>query len=252
MSENQDQDRFREAVMLVWRAGKCSTSYIQRHLGIGYNAAARLVERMEEMAIVSAPDHVGKREVRSPDDLRKALSIRDEVIDIVEGDEEKARIMFDALIAGFKGIPEARAQVEAEATMTISTANGAVTVPFDAATLKASLGAELAGKPLTRAQVEAMQKKKPDPQAPEFEVTKDHNYAVTAEELRQIVERAEQLAAEKRDIAEQEKELFAEAKGRGYDTKVLRKVIALRKRKPDEVAEEEAVLEMYCAALGMR
>ena len=76
-------------------------------------------------------------------------------------------------------------------------------------------------------------------------------YAVTADELRQFIERAEQLAAEKRDIAEQEKEVFAEAKGRGYDTKVLRKVIALRKRKPDEIAEEEAVLEMYKQALGM-
>jgi uncharacterized protein (UPF0335 family) len=76
-------------------------------------------------------------------------------------------------------------------------------------------------------------------------------YSVTADELRQFVERAETLAAEKRDIAEQEKELFAEAKGRGYDTKVMRKVIALRKRKPDDIAEEEAVLEMYKAALGM-
>ena len=76
-------------------------------------------------------------------------------------------------------------------------------------------------------------------------------YSVTADELRQFIERAEMLAAEKRDIAEQEKELFAEAKGRGYDTKVMRKVIALRKRKPDDIAEEEAVLEMYKAALGM-
>ena len=76
-------------------------------------------------------------------------------------------------------------------------------------------------------------------------------YNVTADELRQFIERAETLAAEKRDIAEQEKELFAEAKGRGYDTKVMRKVIALRKRKPDDIAEEEAVLEMYKAALGM-
>ncbi|MGQ0564554.1 MAG: DUF2312 domain-containing protein [Gemmobacter sp.] len=76
-------------------------------------------------------------------------------------------------------------------------------------------------------------------------------YAVTADELRQFIERAEQLAAEKRDIAEQEKEVFAEAKGRGYDTKVLRKVIALRKRKPDEIAEEEAVLDLYKQALGM-
>jgi uncharacterized protein (UPF0335 family) len=76
-------------------------------------------------------------------------------------------------------------------------------------------------------------------------------YSVTADELRQFIERAETLAAEKRDIAEQEKELFAEAKGRGYDTKVMRKVIALRKRKPDDIAEEEAVLEMYKTALGM-
>ncbi len=76
-------------------------------------------------------------------------------------------------------------------------------------------------------------------------------YAVTADELRQFIERYEQLDSEKRDVAEQLKELMAEAKGRGYDTKVLRKVIALRKRKPDDIAEEEAVLEMYKAALGM-
>jgi uncharacterized protein (UPF0335 family) len=44
---------------------------------------------------------------------------------------------------------------------------------------------------------------------------------------------------------------MAEAKGRGYDTKVLRKIIAMRKRKPDEIAEEEAVMEVYKAALGM-
>ncbi len=76
-------------------------------------------------------------------------------------------------------------------------------------------------------------------------------YNVTADELRQFIERFEQLDAEKKDVAEQQKELMAEAKGRGYDTKVLRKVVALRKRKPDEIAEEEAVLEMYKQALGM-
>lgn len=76
-------------------------------------------------------------------------------------------------------------------------------------------------------------------------------YAVTADELRQFIERAEQLEAEKKDITEQEKELFAEAKGRGYDPKVMKKLLALRKRKPDEISEEEAILEMYKAALGM-
>jgi uncharacterized protein (UPF0335 family) len=76
-------------------------------------------------------------------------------------------------------------------------------------------------------------------------------YNVTADELRQFIERFEHLEAEKKDIADQQKEVMAEAKGRGYDTKVLRKIIALRKRKPDDIAEEEAVLDLYKAALGM-
>ncbi|WP_370401171.1 DUF2312 domain-containing protein [Sulfitobacter sp. JB4-11] len=79
----------------------------------------------------------------------------------------------------------------------------------------------------------------------------DATYRVTANELRQFVERIERLDAEKRDLADQQKEVMAEAKARGYDTKVLRKVIALRKREPDDIAEEEAVLEMYKEALGM-
>lgn len=76
-------------------------------------------------------------------------------------------------------------------------------------------------------------------------------YSVAADELRAFIERYEQLEAEKKDIVESQKEVMAEAKGRGYDTKVLRKVIALRKRDKDDIAEEEAVLEMYKAALGM-
>ncbi|MHC9236748.1 DUF2312 domain-containing protein [Pseudooceanicola sp. 502str34] len=80
---------------------------------------------------------------------------------------------------------------------------------------------------------------------------KDAAYRVTASELRQFIERFEQLETEKRDIAEQQKEVMDEAKGRGYDTKVMRKVIALRKRDKDDIAEEEAILEMYKEALGM-
>ena len=76
-------------------------------------------------------------------------------------------------------------------------------------------------------------------------------YNVTADELRQFIERYEQLEAEKKDITEQQKEVMAEAKGRGYDTKVMRKIIALRKRKADDITEEEAILEMYKQALGM-
>ncbi|MEP1930173.1 MAG: DUF2312 domain-containing protein [Paracoccaceae bacterium] len=79
----------------------------------------------------------------------------------------------------------------------------------------------------------------------------DASYRVTADELRQFIERIERLEAEKKDLAEAQKEVMAEAKGRGYDTKVMRKIIALRKRDANDIAEEEAVLEMYKEALGM-
>ena len=77
------------------------------------------------------------------------------------------------------------------------------------------------------------------------------SYDVSAAELRSFIERWEQLDGEKEAASELQKEVMAEAKGRGYDTKVIRKVIALRKRDRNELAEEEAVLEMYKAALGM-
>ena len=79
----------------------------------------------------------------------------------------------------------------------------------------------------------------------------DSSYRVTADELRQFIERIERLEAEKKDLAEQQKEVMAEAKGRGYDTKVMRKLITLRKRDQNDIAEEEAILEMYKEALGM-
>ena len=79
----------------------------------------------------------------------------------------------------------------------------------------------------------------------------DTSYRVTAAELRQFCERIELLEAERKDRAELAKEVFAEAKSRGYDTAVMRKIIALRKRDADDIAEEEAVMEMYKSALGM-
>ena len=72
----------------------------------------------------------------------------------------------------------------------------------------------------------------------------------TGEQLRQFIEQYEHLDAEKKDIAEQIKEVFAEAKGRGYDTKVMRLAMKRRKRDKDDLAEEEAILEMYETALN--
>ncbi|MBP0484643.1 DUF2312 domain-containing protein [Sagittula salina] len=77
------------------------------------------------------------------------------------------------------------------------------------------------------------------------------SHGIAAGELTQFIERIERLEEEKKEVAEQIKEVMAEAKGRGYDTTVMRKVILLRKRSADDIAEEEAVLEMYKSALGM-
>lgn len=71
---------------------------------------------------------------------------------------------------------------------------------------------------------------------------------VTADELKSFIERIEQMNAE---ISEVRKEVFTEAAGRGYDTKIIRKLVALRKRRADDIAEEEAIMDLYRAALGM-
>lgn len=74
---------------------------------------------------------------------------------------------------------------------------------------------------------------------------------IAGDELRAFIERAEQLAAEKRDIADQEKELFAEIKGRGYDTAAVKKLVAMRRKDQAARQEEDAILDLYMSALGM-
>ncbi|MEM6676622.1 MAG: DUF2312 domain-containing protein [Pseudomonadota bacterium] len=75
--------------------------------------------------------------------------------------------------------------------------------------------------------------------------------SVAAGQLKAFVERIERLEEEKKEIADQVKEVYAEAKAYGYDTKILRKVISLRKKDAEERQEEETLLEIYLAALGM-
>ena len=121
-----------------------------------------------------------------------------------------------------------------EATMTL-TVDGVTTAPFTLDDLKAAT-----------AQVKQTMR-----ETPEDEAVRERVVSMAARELRQFVDRYERLEEEKKDIAAQQKEVLAEAKGRGYDAKVLRKLIALRKRDPDEVREEEAILALYREALGM-
>lgn len=78
------------------------------------------------------------------------------------------------------------------------------------------------------------------------------NGGVAGDQLRAIVERIERLEEEKQAIADDVKDVYAEAKANGFDTKVLRQIIRLRKQEPNERAEQEAVLDLYMQALGMR
>jgi uncharacterized protein (UPF0335 family) len=70
-------------------------------------------------------------------------------------------------------------------------------------------------------------------------------------QLRSLVERIERLEEEKKAIAGDIKEVYAEAKANGFDTKILRKVIALRKKETAEREEEQSMLDLYLSALGM-
>ena len=74
---------------------------------------------------------------------------------------------------------------------------------------------------------------------------------VAADELRLLIERAERLEEEKKGISDDIKDVYSEAKGRGYDAAAIRKILAIRKKKKEEWQEEEAILEVYMIALGM-
>ncbi|SFP92072.1 DUF2312 domain-containing protein [Sphingomonas rubra] len=74
---------------------------------------------------------------------------------------------------------------------------------------------------------------------------------VAADELRLLIERAERLEEEKKGIADDIKDVMAEAKGRGYDPKAIRQILRIRKQKREEYQEEQSILEVYMQALGM-
>ncbi|MGK2284456.1 DUF2312 domain-containing protein, partial [Pedomonas sp. V897] len=74
---------------------------------------------------------------------------------------------------------------------------------------------------------------------------------IAADLLRQLIERVERLEGEKKDIAEDIREVFAEAKAQGFDVKAMRQVIKLRRMEKHKRQEAEALLETYMAALGM-
>jgi uncharacterized protein (UPF0335 family) len=75
--------------------------------------------------------------------------------------------------------------------------------------------------------------------------------SIAGDQLQSVIERIERLEQDKADIAQDIKDVYAEAKGNGFDTKIIRKIISMRKRSEADRQEEEAMLDLYMSALGM-
>lgn len=93
-------------------------------------------------------------------------------------------------------------------------------------------------------------KKRPNSRT-EDETISDTTQTVASGQLRALIERIERLEEEKKTIADDIKDVYAEAKGTGFDTKAIRTIIRLRKKDQAERQEEEAILDLYKSALGM-
>jgi len=83
------------------------------------------------------------------------------------------------------------------------------------------------------------------------EIGHNSDGAVQGDQIKSFIERIERLEEEKRETATDIKEVYAEAKSNGYDVKILRKIVARRRRDADEVAEEEAIFDLYLQSIGM-
>ena len=83
-----------------------------------------------------------------------------------------------------------------------------------------------------------------------LKTTSTRTVGTTADRLKSFIMRVERLEEDKQGIADDIKEVYSEAKGEGFDVKILRKVIALRKKDPEERAEEDELLELYMSAIG--
>ena len=82
-------------------------------------------------------------------------------------------------------------------------------------------------------------------------VKEDQATSFAKDQLKSIIERIERLEEEKKTISDDIRDVYAEAKGNGFDTKVLRTIIRMRKQDANERAEQETILETYLQALGM-
>lgn len=206
------------AAMTVVTEARASTSFLQRKLGIGFNKAADLIDRLEASGVVTAPDHVGKRLV------------------LIDTDAPLRDIQRAIASAPSSGCAPLTAP-----SITI-TAPGAAPVTLTEAQLKKAAARAAKGNSMT------------DNKESRHAVKKGHEAGnldtTTREKLRQTVLKIERLEEEKKGVADDIKEVYAEAKAIGFDTKAVRQLIRERKKESAVREEEQLVFDTYWAAAG--
>lgn len=175
-------DDYELAKALVLHHAKSSTSWLQRQLGIGYNTAHQLIERMEAEGVLASPDHVGRRAILAPTTDARAIE------------------------AMAVALQDRGARLDRTAVGTAQ-----LIIPVELPTGRRSVD----------------------------------------DRLRLLIERIERLEEEKKGIKDDIKDVYSEAKATGYDARMMREIVRLRKMKPDDRREREAVLETYKNALGI-
>ena len=216
-----------KAVKLITEYGNVSTSYLQREMRIGYNRAARLIEQMEKEGIVTPLDALGKRSL----------------VEGISGDIISAVSLANYLsITRAAGLPDTVAEEtykdnkESADKLTEFKLKHDIKKGDLAKSLIGHNSGETPHSSVTKAAIRGE--------------SKDVG-GVAGQRLSSFVERVERLEEEKAALMEDIKEVYAEAKGVGFDVKQIRKLITLRKMDTEKRHEEEAILDLYKSAIGM-
>lgn len=231
----EDESLYQRALALVLEHHKASTSWLQRQLSVGYNSAARFIERMEIEGAVGRPDHVGRREVlRPPSSALPGSSI----LPASPWDRNSGR--YDTPSSAPPPIgdeaPVASATVVLPAPEPIEFGDDVTRI---AGELVAALGLEGARRTV-RSAAETQGVVQPAKSA-----------GSKASHLEQIVERAEGLLAHREMVNTEIRDLFKFAKDIGLDPASIRACIKVREMDQDKRFEREATLAVYRHALGI-
>lgn len=185
---------YQEAFNLVISEKNPSIGFIQRQLRIGYNRAASIIDRMEAERVVSAADHLGRREIiykeeKLPEEIQEAIDENPYLGKYIRNEYKKQQKKIES---------EPELPVMKEADKTNNVVGG-----------------------------------------------------IAVDKLKSLIERVERLEEEKKAISSDVRDIFAEAKSAGFDVKIMRMILKLRKMNAADRDEEEFLLETYRKALDI-